>query len=120
MVRVVVGHAKPRRATFYGCHNATKARALILLENDRLKGGRGLTWRELHQLGASTSFYSIGVLLSRWTRWRIVLRGRSNKSRIYRYRISAKGRGWLYRHAEVMSVDTLIQDIQEIRGNNAL
>jgi hypothetical protein len=70
----------------------------------------------LAELAAMTgsSYSSLSVLVSRWTRWKYIgFRGRKGGRE---YILLARGRGWIERWHDVMPLTDYIRELEEIQS----
>jgi len=118
--RIIVKQIKP--ASFKGPHNATKSKCLIMLEYSVTSKEQGY-WLTAHQLSSLTgiSYASILASLSKWVRWKIVLRKKAklaNGREVYIYQAAAKGRAWLGRHVWHMPLQRYQAEVLQATGRS--
>lgn len=119
MVDVIrITRKRPKRARFCGLFNSAKTRVILILANDRLKGGKGLTRRQLYEAGANLNYSSLGTLLKRYSEWYglvsrrpVYIKGHEG----YRYKLTRRGLRWLMNNSTKMLVSERIDEIKNNR-----
>lgn len=96
-------------ASFRGCHNATRAKALLMLcySGTAQQQSGWLTARQISLL-TGLSYGSILSSVDKWVRYGQIQRGWGRLPRglgVYMYCVTPKGRGWIERHRHHMPID---------------
>ena len=122
MNRVISYTVKP--ASFRGCHNATRAKCLLMLcysgTSQQQQG-----WLTALQLSLLTglSYGSILASVGKWVRWDQIKRGQGRLSTgrvVCMYCAAPKGRAWLKRHQHHMPIDRYDAEMAVARGEGSL
>lgn len=120
--RVISYTVKP--ASFRGCHNATRAKCLLMLRYSATAQQQSgwLTARQLSLL-TGLSYGSILASVGKWVRWRQVKRDRAllydGGLWVYMYSVAPKGRAWLERHRHHMPLERYDAEMMAATGKGA-
>jgi hypothetical protein len=108
---------------FKGKHNSVRSKVLLILLDNRLSGGNGLTLRELTSLSGA-NYASLAVLLRKWSTYtRRKPIGYSTVTRggipVKVYRILRPGQKWLDRwiHEGYLPIERYLAELDEVRRN---
>jgi hypothetical protein len=109
--------ARPHEATFKGCHNSSKSKALIILyhRKHKLLQTTGLTLKEL-SIASGSSYAYLKSRLAKWVEWKYITRKITvgTNRPVYSYSIVERGEHFV---EDRIPKDRLAEYIEEIRTN---
>ena len=113
--------ARPHEATFNGCHNACKSKALITLYHwkKKLRATTGLSLKELAESSGVTYNY-LGSRVAKWVEWGYLNRKvkMGGNRPVYCYYIAERGIQFVEYRIPRERLQDYIDEIREYRAKN--